>query len=74
MRLSPDCCKNETERLVTGELTHYRAGIGIIPYFNVASLIAVIEENHLIIIRPFDRRAQFQQGYDTTTLLCRIQT
>jgi len=71
---SDDCCSHEAERIVTDELVRAEAQNEIMPYFLVATVIAVLDHHPVTYLRPLIGESLSQRGRDLTTLLCRIQS
>ncbi len=72
--LSDDCCTHEAERIVTDELVRFEVQHEILPYFMAASVVAVIEESPVTVIRAFAGEKPLHSGPGLTTMHCRIQS
>ena len=72
--LSDDCCKHETERIVTDELVRFELQNEILPYFMAAAIMAVTEECPVAAVRSFAGGKPQHRGPDLTTMHCRIQS
>jgi len=74
MLISDDCCSHETERVVTDELVRSELENEIIPYFMLASVVAVIHDQPAENIRSSFTDRPFHHGRDLTTMHCQIRS
>lgn len=74
MLFSDDCCSHETERVVTDELVRSELENEIIPWFMLASVMAVIADQPAENISSSFTDRPFHHGRDLTTIHCQIRS
>lgn len=70
--ISDDCCSHEAERVVTDDLVRSQVENEIMPYFMVAAVVAVMQDQPARNIRSFFSDRPFHHGSDLTTMHCQI--
>ena len=74
MLISDDCCSHETERVVTDELVRSELENEIIPWFMLASVVAVMDDKPADNIRSSYADRPFNHVRDLTTVNCQIRS
>jgi hypothetical protein len=74
MVISDDCCSHETERVVTDELVRSELENEIIPWFMLASVVAVMDDQPAENIRSSFADRPFNHVRDLTTINCQIRS
>jgi hypothetical protein len=74
MVISDDCCSHETERVVTDELVRSELENEIIPWFMLASVVAVMDDQPAENIRLSFADRPFNRVRDLTTINCQIRS
>lgn len=71
---SDDCCTHEAERIATDELVRDEEQNEIIPYFQAAAVIAVMDNQPVTGIHRHTANRPVHCSRDLTIILCRLQS
>ena len=74
MLISDDCCSHESERVVTDELVRSELENEIIPWFMLASVVAVMDVQPAENVISLFTDPPFHHGRDLITIHCQIRS